>query len=403
MNDSIAYEELYTIVCVGDLSNELEGHLKSLRNVDEILQYFYQRGSESFNLLILAVLHGYEAIVRVILTRSSDAKNLVELHGHVTGVNGNLVTHATALWCACDRGHYTIARILIELGKASVYHGPENLLLFDAVINERFDTIEFLLDNGYADINQTRSRDPPYHNSLVLAAARGQTNVVTYLIGKGAALDYKTRANNTALGSAAMHGHFDIVQLLCSAGASTNIKNNNGETPLILAFETDHSDIVDYLLDLTSDDLCIEELELIACSLVIPVRNNNNDQLEFEKMIRLMKKIFHLRKIRNTPKIIAEPIAAYNFQQECQTIEEFEQIQHDNNRLYTESLLMRERLLSPKKNQTLCEPLLKYGQKLIDQGDFEHCLHLWEHTFYLYQSMEHETSLHRFVWVFVKC
>jgi len=97
-----------------------------------------------------------------------------------------------------------------------------------------------------------------------------------------------------------------------------------------------------------------------------------------------------------------KPVAAYNFQQECQTIEEFEQIQHDNNRLYIEALLIRERILMPKKTAALCDPLLHRGEQLIKQGSFEQCLHLWEHTFHLYQNMGLETSLHRFVWVFCK-
>ena len=132
------------------------------------------------------------------------------------------------------------------------------------------------------------------------------------------------------------------------------------------------------------------------------MRNINHDQLQFNKMINLMQKIFEMRKTKNSPKIIAKPIAAYNFQQECQTIEEFEKIQHDNDRLYIEALLIRERILMPRKIIGLCEPLLICGEKLVEQGDFELCLHLWEHTFYLYQNMGHETSLHRFVWVFCK-
>lgn len=38
----------------------------------------------------------------------------------------------------------------------------------------------------------------------------------------------------------------------------------------------------------------------------------------------------------------------------------------------------------------------------MEEGEFERCLHLWKHTFYLYQNMGHETSLHLFAWVFCK-
>jgi hypothetical protein len=119
-------------------------------------------------------------------------------------------------------------------------------------------------------------------------------------------------------------------------------------------------------------------------------------------MVNLMEKIFHLREKRNCPKIVAPPIAAYEFHQECQTIEEFENIRHNHNRLYIEALIIRERILFPTKTIKLCDPHLVYGDKLIQEGDFEQCLHLWEHTFHLYQDMGHETSLHRFVWTFCR-
>lgn len=402
MADFMTDEELYKIVCQGDLSNELDARLKSMTDVDQVLQYFYQDDDQRVNLLMLAALNGHDAVIRVLLSHSSNVENLVELAGNVTGIDGNSVAYVTALWCACDRGHYTVARTLIEVGKASVYFGPRNSLLIDAIVNERFDTIQFLIENNYVDIDRTKEPDYPNYNSLMLSAARGQIKFVAYLLEKGARIDYTTRRNDTALGCAAMRGHLDIVQLLCSAGASTDIKNRDGQTPLILAFENDHSNVANYFLALTKNELCIEELELLACSTIVTRRITTNHQTEFEKMVNLMEKIFYLRKERNSPKIIAEPIAAYNFHQECQTIEEFERIQHDNNRLYIEALLIRERILLPKKIIKLCEPHLIYGEKLVEQGDFEQCLHLWDHTFHLYQSMNHETSLHRFVWTFCR-
>jgi hypothetical protein len=132
------------------------------------------------------------------------------------------------------------------------------------------------------------------------------------------------------------------------------------------------------------------------------MRNVNHDQSQFNKMKNLTRKILEMRQTKNFLKIISKPIDAYNFQQECQTVEEFDKIQHDNDRLYLEILLIRERILMPRKIIGLCETLLICGEKLIEQGDFERCLYLWEHTFYLYQNMGHETSLHRFVWVFCK-
>ena len=39
---------------------------------------------------------------------------------------------------------------------------------------------------------------------------------------------------------------------------------------------------------------------------------------------------------------------------------------------------------------------------MVEKGQYERCLYLWEHAFHLYQNMELETGLHRFVWLFCK-
>lgn len=65
MNELTIHEELYTIVSQGDLSNELDERLKSLSDVDIVLQHFYRQDSQRINLLMIAALNGYENIVRV--------------------------------------------------------------------------------------------------------------------------------------------------------------------------------------------------------------------------------------------------------------------------------------------------------------------------------------------------
>lgn len=404
MNDRTINDELYTIVHHGDLSNELDARLKSLPDVDKVIESLYQRDNQRINLLMLAALNGHEMVARILLSNSSDVKRYVEITGIACGVNGKRALSINALWCACDRGHYRFARMLIEIAGASVNKCPKNPLLIDAIANERLDTVQFLVENDYVDINETVEHQYRKYNSLMIAAAHGYVQIVTYLLEKGAKIDYVGGINNgTALSCAALHGHLDLVKLLCSEGANPNIKNIHGETPMILAFKSGHYAVAEYLLDLTQNDLCIDELEIIACSLVLVPRNNNNDnRLIFTKMIDFIRKSLTIREARNIPKVIMQPIIAYNFAKECQTLEELEIIQNDYERLFIEALLIRERILLPRKVKGLCEPLLTYGEKLVENGDFERCILLWEHVFHLYQSMNYETSLHRFVWVFCK-
>ncbi|CAF3531786.1 unnamed protein product [Adineta steineri] len=404
MTIPIVVKELYTIICQGDSSNELGGRLTLLPNVDEILNSLYKIDGEHISLLMLASLYGHDNVVRIILSRSSNVKNLVELTGRVYGINRHLVSSVTALWCACDRGHYTLARTLIEEGKASVDRGPGNPLLIDAVINNRLKTIKFLVKNNYVNIDGTQQNAYPKYNSLMLSACDGQTEIVTYLLVKGANIDERTpRSHETAVGCAAMGDHLDIVKLLCSAGASTDMKNNRAKTALALALRYNRLNVVEYLIDFIKHEVSIEELELIACSMILSTEYNiSMNQVQRTSMITLIRKIFQMTKERNCPESVMVPIKAYNHQQECQTIEEFDQIQNDPDRLYIEALLIRERILMSKKDKELCAPLLERGEEFLNQGDFESCLHLWEHTFHLYQNMGYETSLDRFVWVFCK-
>src|SRR5690349_13960710 len=99
--------ELYTLVCHDNHASELDSRLKILPNIDEILMFLHRKNDQCVSLLMLAALYGKDEMVRVILSHSSNIKKLVELHGTICRNNGTLVRNATALWCACDRGHYT--------------------------------------------------------------------------------------------------------------------------------------------------------------------------------------------------------------------------------------------------------------------------------------------------------
>ncbi|CAF1011495.1 unnamed protein product [Rotaria sordida] len=403
MNELTDNDELYGIICQHDHADELDTRLNSLSNVDEILMFLHLRDEQCLTLLMLAALYGKDEMVRVILAHSSDIPKLVELHGYVFRIDGTFVKNATALWCACDRGHYTVARTLIEIGGAKINNGPKYPLLIDAIIVGRLDTIRFLIENGYADINNTRNNDNYKFNSLIMAVIHGHTQIVAFLLEKGSRCDYVTpTSNNSALSYAAMKGYLEIVRLLCTAGACSFSKNRNGQTPLMLAAKNDRMDIVDYLLDHSDSEIGIKQLELVACSFIVVVNSNTIQQIQFQRMIRLMHKIYEIRQKKNLIKTIAQPIAAYAFYQECQIIEEFNKIEHDNERLYIEALIIRERILVPEKDETLFKPLLIIGDKLVEQEQFERCIHLWEHTFYLYQNMNLETGLHRFVWLFCR-
>lgn len=68
---------------------------------------------------------------------------------------------------------------------------------------------------------------------LNLAAQKGRTACVKFLIGKRVRLDVRTEpGGDTALILAAYQGHIDVVRLLVEAGASMQLFNKDGDTPL---------------------------------------------------------------------------------------------------------------------------------------------------------------------------
>ncbi|CAF2521279.1 unnamed protein product [Rotaria sp. Silwood2] len=119
-------------------------------------------------------------------------------------------------------------------------------------------------------------------------------------------------------------------------------------------------------------------------------------------MVGLLQLSPHTRVLLERPNIVSPPITAYDNQQECQSLNELDRIQDNEDRLYVEALLIRERILLPKKSERLFQPLLKRAMVLAERTEFDRCLNLLFHTFYLYQQMELRTGLHHFVWIFCR-
>ena len=65
---------------------------------------------------------------------------------------------------------------------------------------------------------------------LLAAALMGQTEMVEFLIRKGADVDAKGGDGGTALHAAAFLGQYEVAKLLIENGADINARNNDGAT-----------------------------------------------------------------------------------------------------------------------------------------------------------------------------
>jgi ankyrin repeat protein len=82
---------------------------------------------------------------------------------------------------------------------------------------------------------------------LVYAAYNGHTEIVDYLIGRGAEIDAKTENGSTALFFASRFGHIETVKALLKHRADPNIVNDKDETAVDWAMKEKNTHIEELL------------------------------------------------------------------------------------------------------------------------------------------------------------
>ncbi len=170
-----------------------------------------------------------------------------------------LIGCAVNLNDAIQEGRVEDVKNIINKDRTKVYEKDKwgYTLLHDAVVAERLEIVEYLLQQG-ADVNTSNLEgSTPLHD----AAYKGRLVLVRFLLAKGADANAKDISNNTPLHEAvAAYGvyitnfrYIEVVKLLLSDGALVNDKNNKGETPLHLASKTHKFEIVKLLASKGAD------------------------------------------------------------------------------------------------------------------------------------------------------
>ncbi|CAF2566997.1 unnamed protein product [Rotaria sp. Silwood2] len=348
--DEYVPDELYTLVR-NNLVDQLDAHLYSLSNPVQYLTALSWHGDEKLSLLMVAALNGYDEIVRILLAHCQP-QHQVELEGKVAISEGNFIGNMTAIQCACYRSHFTVAKTLIDIGRADVNRDNDKWLYYPLLIQasaeNRLDIVRFLIENGYSDVNETQSNDSDRCTALIWAAVRGYTTIIEYLLEKGADVNYSCQSNDmlasTPITCAVLRGNINAVQLLCDAGADTSGEFTNGASLLMTAVKHNYLDVIDFLIKRSI--ATIDDLELTVCSLV-----DVNAPIEhLRKASKLFALAMEYRAFSQTPKVCIQPVVAYEYYQECQTSEELNSIKDDRDRMWIETLLIRERFHAQNKN-----------------------------------------------------
>jgi len=122
---------------------------------------------------------------------------------------------------------------------------PRPGYLLQALWNEDIDRIKDLLGKGADPNAQTSCGTRP----LLIAAKKGNTEIIRILIENGAQVDGRDKNGLTALMSAASAGKARNVEVLIAAAADLNAKDNKGITALMWATVKGFADVVEILLN----------------------------------------------------------------------------------------------------------------------------------------------------------
>lgn len=83
--------------------------------------------------------------------------------------------------------------------------------------------------------------------NLLIAAKKGETSTVEYLLNNGADANSRDKNNYTALIEASFRGYKEIVKALLDKGAEIEAKDSHGWTALRWAKEKDQMEVVKLL------------------------------------------------------------------------------------------------------------------------------------------------------------
>ncbi|RSL65920.1 hypothetical protein CEP54_004081 [Fusarium duplospermum] len=209
--------------------------------------------------LFWAAEKGHEDAVQLLIRYGAD----------VNFIDPNL--GRTPLLAATADGHEAVARHLIEAGaRLNIKDANSETPLIMAAKDGRLSLVKLLLNAG-ADIDAKG-----WHygmTALSLAAAKGHTDIVEFLLQNNAATDHVDETGRKALAWAVEEGYDDIVKLLANRGADTGsagaakeeltsetlfsayigVSSGSDEDRLGWAFERGHISVVKEILEQATD------------------------------------------------------------------------------------------------------------------------------------------------------
>ena len=181
---------------------------------------------------------------------------------------------------AIEKGHYDVAKYLLEKGADINYKMEDNVTWLElAAQNNNPELIKLLIDKGckvnvFDDFGNTPLTSAAGHGNIDVVKIliengaklepgickresctnRGQTPlhsaswrnpaIVEYLVKKGADPNVKDLEGNTPMHNVTWSDSIRSINILCENGGNVNIQNNNGRTPLMMAIKKNKTEIM---------------------------------------------------------------------------------------------------------------------------------------------------------------
>ncbi len=192
---------------------------------------------------------GYTALHKAVFSKHFDEVKLLIDKGARVDVQDK--HELTPLFYAVMRNDEKMIKFLVETGNANVNLGKYNNPLSIAISHGYMELAEYLINKG-ANLDQ---QDSIGRTLLHKVAEDGNLAAVKFLVDKGAKLDVLDKWKETPLHVAANvkvnKGHTEIVDYLIQKGADINLTHNY--TPIHLAITRGNLDMVKCLMDNNAD------------------------------------------------------------------------------------------------------------------------------------------------------
>ena len=348
-----------------------------------------------------AAAYAYPDLLSKLLQQMNPSERASALETAYPWYNGSLhsLDH-TPLMVAVKKGNIDCVRVLLsykanEDGQGgrccdSVYKNGDigykfyyNTPLFFAAERGHVGVMSCLVEHG-ANVDGVTflARCSP----LMVAVKNKHANAVTFLVEHGANLDLQDEDGNTALHHAITYGFYAVVHKLLEFGAA-QLYNKDSSTPLLLASNKCLAFMVEDLINRPecTKEQSIDALELLGASIACKQFSDGSRCMRaFEYMMRGMTERFqdHLNPLF---KHTMEPVEAYQYRKESETVEELAQIEGDDKAICIEGLIIRERILGTE-SKLLLKPIEKFASYCEDTRNFHACIALHRHAIKIDQN-----------------